>query len=394
MVGPLFRVAVDNAVLLARVALSALFLVAALAKLVDRTGSRAAMAGFGVPPSLATPLGVALPLVELLVAAVLLPASTARWGALAALLLLGVFVAGIANVMLRGREAECHCFGQLHSARVGWPTLGRNLVLAAVAVLVFARDDASSIASLLAPLAASSTTSLVAFAVGAVAIVAVASMVWFMVQLLRQHGRMLLRMDALEQALAAAGIVVAGGARDAVPDSLDVGSPAPSFALEDLRGGTTSLRDLLAPALPLLLVFAHPGCTPCAALLPEIGGWQTTHEGALTIAVVSQGTADENRASVALHGLRRVVLQPGRETADAYAAYGTPSAVMVSSDGLIASPVAQGAVEMRTLLASVVGAAASNVGGSPFSRVPAAIRTPDWSGDTEPALARTGVDAG
>lgn len=75
------------------------------------------MAGFGLPKYLAAPLGVALPLVELAVGIALIPAATAHWGALGALILLAVFVAGIANVMVRGREAECHCFGQLHSSR-------------------------------------------------------------------------------------------------------------------------------------------------------------------------------------------------------------------------------------------------------------------------------------
>jgi hypothetical protein len=44
-----------------------------------------------------------------------------------------VFVAGISFNLARGRKPDCHCFGQLHSAPVGWTTLLRNGVLAAVA---------------------------------------------------------------------------------------------------------------------------------------------------------------------------------------------------------------------------------------------------------------------
>ncbi len=50
--------------------------------------------------------------------------------------LLSVFVVGITYNLARGRNPECHCFGQLHSAPAGWKTLARNGVLAAVAGFV------------------------------------------------------------------------------------------------------------------------------------------------------------------------------------------------------------------------------------------------------------------
>src|SRR5207244_547943 len=82
------------------------------------------------------PLSSLLPLVELGVALALLPAVSAWWSALGALGLLLVFVVGIGVSLLRGRRPACHCFGQLHSAPVGWPTLARNGALAGVAGVV------------------------------------------------------------------------------------------------------------------------------------------------------------------------------------------------------------------------------------------------------------------
>src|SRR5215208_6427661 len=117
--------------LIARVLLAAIFAVAGVAKLADREGSRRAVVDFGVPSALAAPLALLLPLAELAVAAALLPASTAWWGALGALALLSVFVVGIGINVARGRKPDCHCFGQLHSAPAGWKTLARNGVLAA-----------------------------------------------------------------------------------------------------------------------------------------------------------------------------------------------------------------------------------------------------------------------
>src|ERR671921_2713015 len=116
----------DIALVLTRLLLASVFVVAGVTKLADRGGTRQAVADFGVPSPLVAPLGVLLPLVELTVAAALLPASTAWWGALGALALLSVFVAGISINLARGKKPNCHCFGQLHSAPAGWKTLARN----------------------------------------------------------------------------------------------------------------------------------------------------------------------------------------------------------------------------------------------------------------------------
>ena len=126
----------QSVLLVLRLGLSAVFLVAGFAKLADLAGSRAALRDFGVPARLSSPFGVLLPLAELAVAVALVPAASAWWGALGALALLLVFVAGIGYALSRGRTPDCHCFGQLHSAPAGPSTLVRNLVLAALAAVV------------------------------------------------------------------------------------------------------------------------------------------------------------------------------------------------------------------------------------------------------------------
>src|ERR687890_1472621 len=133
-----------TALLIARLLLSGVFLVAGVGKLADRTGSRQAVIDFGLPKFLAAPIGILLPLAELAAAAALIPTSTAWWGALGALALLLLFVAGISYNLARGRKPDCHCFGQLHSAPAGWRTLARNGALAAVAgfILWEGRDGA------------------------------------------------------------------------------------------------------------------------------------------------------------------------------------------------------------------------------------------------------------
>jgi peroxiredoxin len=97
-------------------------------------------------------------------------------------------------------------------------------------------------------------------------------------------------------------------------------------------------------------IFSDPGCGPCNALLPEIGRWQRDHASKPVVALISRGTVEANRPKATEHGLRHALLQQDREIAQAYQAYGTPSAVVVLRDGTIGSPLAQGADAIRALL--------------------------------------------
>ena len=165
---------------------------------------------------------------------------------------------------------------------------------------------------------------------------------------LSQQGRLLLRIDALEGRLAEAGQapspVAAGTA------GLAVGSPAPSFTLPTLAGETISLHALRALGKPVVVIFSDPGCGPCTALLPEIGGFQREHATKLVVALISRGTVEANRPKVSEYGLTHVLLQKDREVAQAYQANGTPSALLIRPDGTIGSPLAQGADAIRALI--------------------------------------------
>ena len=123
----------DIALLLARWLLAAVFAVAGLAKLADRSGSRQALRDFGVPARLATPLGILLPWAEIAIAAALPPPAQpggAPWGRWCACFTL---LPGSESTWPAGIDPACHCFGQLSSTPVGWPTLVRNGLLAGIA---------------------------------------------------------------------------------------------------------------------------------------------------------------------------------------------------------------------------------------------------------------------
>jgi Methylamine utilisation protein MauE len=135
--------AMGPALLVARVLLACVFFLAGVAKLGDLAGSRRAALDFGVPERFAGVVGVGLPVCEVLVAVALVPVGSARFGALGGLLLLGCFVAAIAGALARGRAPDCHCFGQVHSAPVGWRTLVRNAGLRGVQGLSRSRGGAT-----------------------------------------------------------------------------------------------------------------------------------------------------------------------------------------------------------------------------------------------------------
>ena len=141
------------------------------------------------------------------------------------------------------------------------------------------------------------------------------------------------------------------------PDKgLPVGAPAPAFTLPGLDGQTRSLAALLEPGRPVVLLFAALGCDPCAGLLPEIARWQREHAEAFTLALVSSGSVDDNRAKFGLLAPGAVLLQAGSEVADAYASQWTPGAVLIGPAGRIASRVAYGDAAIRALVAHAAAA--------------------------------------
>ena len=338
----------DPALFLTRLALAAVFAVAGAAKLADLAGSRTAVTGFGVPERLAAPLGTLLPFAELATAALLLPAVTARAGAAAALALLVVFCVGVAVSMARGKAPECHCFGQLRSEPVGWRTLVRNLLLAAVAgFAAFAGADAGP--GVLEVIGSADAAVAAAVLGGLVLVLVIAGAGAAVLSLLRQNGRLLLRVEALEGALDSAGIPLARMPA-AGTDGLAVGTAAPGFDLPGLGGESRTLDSLVSSGRPALLIFTSPHCESCEQLMPRVAGWERRFAAHAQIAVIAEGERDEVRADAERHRFGEVLIDTAGAVADSYEARVTPSAVIVNADGLIGSPVASGDAAIARLV--------------------------------------------
>ncbi len=321
----------DILIIFLRVIVSAVFAVAGIAKLADRAGSRKSMRDFGVPKGLAGFFGFMVPVVELIAAAALIPGRTGWYGAALALALLLVFIAGISLNLALGRKPDCHCFGQIHSSPIGWKTLARNYALAAAALFILWRGPAYPQPE-----------------IGwwaAIAVLAALNL-WILIYLLRQNGRLMLRIEALESRL---GIE----APAPPPLGLPQGSPAPDFTHEKM-----TLKSLLAAKKPVLLIFVEPDCSPCQALQPEIESWLTRHADRLTIQVISETGAKH-------------------PVAEAYQYGGTPGAVLIHPDGTIASAVAAGSDRIRELVRQAALPPAAKKG----DRAPE-VRLPSLDGKT------------
>ncbi len=188
---------------------------------------------------------------------------------------------------------------------------------------------------------------------GVVLLAALVGESWLLWQLLQQQGRLLLRLETVEAK--EAGVPLVPQPADAAPAGLEVGTPAPAFSLADMQGETISLADLLTHGKPVVLLFADPGCGPCAALFPEVGSFQRDNAEKLTLAVISRGSEEANQGKVSVHGITRVLLQKDREVAEGYQASGTPGTpsipstpglLLIRPNGTIGSRLALGETEV------------------------------------------------
>ncbi len=322
----------------ARLVLAIVFAVAGFAKLGDRKGTRALAVSFGVPASLAGVFEWLLPVVELLCAIALVPSATATIGAIATLALLVIFILAIGVSLARGRRPECHCFGQIHSAPVGWTTVARNVVLASLAVLVIASGNAGAqpgIAEAFAGLGdpyVGRGFSRAVLAVAALLGLTAAAALTMTYQLLRQNGRLALRIEALEARL---------GPEPVVEQGLAVDTVAPEFSPEGQAEGQ------------VLLFFQSAGCGACEAMLPEVAGWQRDHQDRL-----------------------RTVIIEDKNVSEAYQVTATPSAVLIKG-GRINSALAVGDEAIRSLVATATAL-------PPYAKgdLISALQLPDLDGRT------------
>jgi peroxiredoxin len=167
---------------------------------------------------------------------------------------------------------------------------------------------------------------------------------WLAHEFVRQNGRILLRLEAIEKQIGPRA-----GAKPPEAGGLSLGTIAPEFELPDLTGVRRRLSEFRKQNV--LLIFFNPQCGFCTkmaadlAALPADGGDQRP-----VPILVTTGVAEENRKLVARYSIRcLVLLQQQMEVAAKYGAQGTPMGYRIDSAGLIASELAVGAEALLQL---------------------------------------------
>jgi peroxiredoxin len=182
-------------------------------------------------------------------------------------------------------------------------------------------------------------------------VLAVLSLGWLVVQVLRQQGRLLLRLEALEARGGALDAPDAGDPRGGLP----LATPFPPFRLASLEGDEVGLEDFRGKRV--LLVHWSPECGYCRQIAPDLGrlsGDLSRHRTELVF--ISYGSPEANKALLAQHGLRSpVLLQPEGQTVAGFARLGTPAAYLLDEKGRVAKPLAVGAREVPELAEEAAG---------------------------------------
>jgi peroxiredoxin/uncharacterized membrane protein YphA (DoxX/SURF4 family) len=326
-----------------RILLAIVFASASAAKAFDARGSQKALSDFGLPQPFVRPAAFLLPVAELATAILLFSARAAFCGAASALALLLAFLVVIIANLLKGRRPECHCFGQFHPRPISWALVTRNVTLVIVAAAILWEGPGMSTAAAARRFAQIATAQPLPVAAVSLAAAGLIVQTFFLLALFQQHGRLMLRMDRLEQSAAAFAPT-----RPAVA-GLPLGARAPSFELSS-DNGPNVLGRLLLGGKPVVLVFTDPDCQACAGLLPDIERWEHQFGEMVTFVVISRTPPSGNGGASAKQLFRNMAWQKNREVSESYKVGGIPAAVLVRPDATIGSWLATGRPAIQTLI--------------------------------------------
>lgn len=174
---------------------------------------------------------------------------------------------------------------------------------------------------------------------------------WLAYQLVRQNGRILLRLESIDERLRRRGSPKKPKQASG-PAGLPVGSVAPEFDLPDFSGVRHKLADFRGKNV--LLMYFNPKCGFCTQMMPELMALSVRHEDgddhAPTPVIITTGDVQENRRLFEQHGVRcTLLIQNQMDVATQYRVHGTPIGYLIDGNGRIASEQAAGAVALLQL---------------------------------------------
>jgi peroxiredoxin len=213
---------------------------------------------------------------------------------------------------------------------------------------------------------------------------------WLGYQLIRQNGRILLRLEAIDKRLSPGG--------DDKPKKergLRIGTVAPDFELPDLAGERHKLSDLHGK--DLLVIFFNAKCGFCTKMADDLAALPLDAEdGRAVPVVVTTGDREDNLQLVGRHGIRcPVLLQKEMEVASQFHAQGTPMGYLIDKEGRIASELTIGSEALLKLAEKAPERAPVNRNGSNASANSSAKHADkDYRSLAASRLNRKGLKAG
>lgn len=187
----------------------------------------------------------------------------------------------------------------------------------------------------------------------AVVVVTIWATLFILYQVIKQQGRVLLRLDGIEQQLQ----TIAAATEPAVVEGLPVGEPFPAFKLPNLDGNEVALEDFSGKKV--LVVNWSSNCGFCTKIAPEFARLkQAFRLQNVELVLASSGDAETNRKLAREHGFEAsVLLRQNAPAMPAFENYGTPVAFLLDEKGHVAKALAVGADRVPVLARYAVGEA-------------------------------------
>lgn len=265
----------------------------------------------------------ALPWVELVLAAglVVAPSAVLVPVAVAVTALMVTYTLLIGRALGFDHPVTCSCFGRLGGHHVNRMTLLRNVLLTGLsvwAVLIALREDSL--------ISAAGALDSAGWAAVAAAVVVVVTAV-----------------------LIAAGSDRPGAYGEGDLDYLR--TPIPFGRLVFPDGRSETLRELAANRARLLVVLT-PHCNPCLEIAEQVDGWSQRLAPAVDVVTVYPAGVDARQ--VVGHSPDLVAFDPDRNVRAVLGITGTPAAVLLGADGLLAGGPVGGRNNIRRLVEDVL----------------------------------------
>lgn len=166
-------------------------------------------------------------------------------------------------------------------------------------------------------------------------------------QLVRQQGRLLLRLENLEARLPGGSDHAANGA--GTIRGLEVGTAAPPFRLPDAAGNEVALADFRGKRV--FLVHWSTECGFCELIAPDLAKLEPRlRRSGVELVLLSYGGPEENTRLASEHGLEcPILLQRPGEQIELFRGLPTPVAYFLDEEARVSAPLAVGAEDVPVL---------------------------------------------